>query len=105
MRTRRTTGDGLARRTGRRHQRRIQTAQGSGAWDPVRYDPYPVGLHRRPVAADDQDVRGEAVQERQLSLEYRMRADHERALVDATEPPGLAACEDGCCPGYVPIRA
>ena len=47
---------------GRLHQSRIKATQGSGARDTIRNHPYPVGLHFRPAAADDQDVRRDAVQ-------------------------------------------
>jgi len=50
-------------------------------------------------------MRGQPAQQRQLPIENRRRADDERALVDAAEPPRLTTGQDGCCPGDGFIKA
>ena len=86
-------------------QCRVKTAQRSGPGDAIGHHPYVPGPNPRSVARDDQDVWGEAAQQRKLPLENRARADHEGTLVDSAEPPGLSAGKDGRCPGNAPIRA
>ena len=88
----------------RLHQRRVEAAKRSRARDVIGDDSYSGGLHFRPVPADDHYVGRETVQQRQLPCEDRPSADDQRALVNAAEPPGLAACEDSCCPGNVPLE-
>jgi hypothetical protein len=88
----------------RLHQRRIEAAKRSRIRDVIGDDSYSGGLHFKPVPADDQYVGRETVQQRQLPCEDRTSADDQRALVDAAEPPGLAAREDSCCPGNVPLE-
>ena len=89
----------------RLHQRRVKTAQRSSPGNPIGDHPYAFGPNLHTFARDDQDVRGEAAQQRQLPLEDRTRVDDERTLVDSAEPPGLSARKDGCCPGDAPIKA
>ena len=47
------------------------------------------------LAADNQDVRREIAEHRELAVENRRRADREPALVDTAHPPRLTAGENG----------
>jgi len=92
----------------RLHQRRVQTAQRTRPGDAVNDRPDvprrgTLDLRPRPLAHDDQDVWGEAANERQLPIQNGGRADDERAFIDTAEPPRFASGKNGCCPGNDPL--
>jgi hypothetical protein len=87
----------------RLHERGVHTAQRAGIGYTVRDNADIIGP-RSSIACDDQNIRRQAAQQRQLRLENRAAADEERALVGAAKPPRPAAGEDGCCPGNMLIR-
>ena len=86
-------------------ERRVKTPERTGSANAIDHNGNVYGWHARPVACDDQEMGSEPVQQRQLPIEDGARANDERALVDAAEPPSLAAGKNGCCPGNHLIKA
>ena len=80
-------------------QRRVKAAERPRAGDAIGHDRNVHGRTRDLSLVDDQEMWSEPAQQRQLPIEDRAGADDQRALVDAAEPPRLAAGENGCCPG------
>ena len=81
---------------GRFDQRRIQTTERTRPRYAICDDRDSDHLSVRRVSADNQDMRGNRAEHRELPFEDRRRADHQRALVAAAEPPRLAAGKY-CC--------
>lgn len=81
---------------GRFDERRIETTQRTRPRHAIRDDRDPGGLSVRRVSADNQDMRGNRAEHRELPFEDRRRADRQRALVAAAETPRLAAGKYGC---------
>jgi hypothetical protein len=77
-------------------ERRIQTTQRSGPCDAIRHNRHPGGLFVRRVAADNQDMRGNRAEHRELPAEDRRGADGQSALVASAETPRPGASHY-CC--------
>ena len=80
----------------RLHQRRVEATERPSPHDAIHDHTHACLRAPRPVARNDQDVRGEAAQQRQLPVENSALADGQRALVDSAESPRLASGKNGC---------
>ena len=77
-------------------ERRIETAQRARSRDAIRDYRDPGSLPMRWIATDNQDMRGNRAEHRELPAENRRGTDGQRAFIASAETPSAAAGQD-CC--------